>query len=201
MWIEYQVAPASHTSCTVLPVIVGLHHLSRFRGGQSSNAGTAATLNDIWTEYRKELEFTIHKEKTKDHEAAAPDLLSQEARLRQRLGRLNMDMDVCQGDGNCLVTAGATLTMQHERVLSLRTCEVLLEGYCMVKDAMESDLEGIVPHHTATQCDKGCVLSCAVQSHFKGAVEDRGLPQSCQAENSQIYEVRPAVHAQCTLCS
>ena len=66
-------------------------------------AGAAKSLNEIWTDYRKELEFTIHKEKTKDHEVAAPDLLSQEGRLRKRLGKLNMDMNACQGDGNCLV--------------------------------------------------------------------------------------------------
>ena len=35
---------------------------------------------------------------------AAPDLLSQEGRLRKRLGKLNMDMNACQGDGNCLVS-------------------------------------------------------------------------------------------------
>ncbi len=71
---------------------------------QGHGAGAAKSLNDIWTDYRKELEFTIHKEKTKDHEVAAPDLLSQEGRLRKRLGKLNMDMDACQGDGNCLVS-------------------------------------------------------------------------------------------------
>lgn len=74
-----------------------------------SDAGAAKNLNEIWTEYRKELEFTIHKEKTKDHEVAAPDLLSQEARLRKRLGKLNMDMDTCQGDGNCLVSGFVNL--------------------------------------------------------------------------------------------
>ena len=68
-------------------------------------AGAAKSLNEIWTDYRKELEFTIHKEKTKDHEVAAPDLLTQEARLRKRLGKLNMDMNACQGDGNCLVSS------------------------------------------------------------------------------------------------
>lgn len=75
----------------------------------NSHAGAARNLNEMWTDYRKELEFTIHKEKTKDHEVAAPDLLSQEARLRKRLGKLNMDMDTCQGDGNCLVSASLTL--------------------------------------------------------------------------------------------
>ena len=70
-------------------------------------AGAAKSLNEIWTDYRKELEFTIHKEKTKDHEVAAPDLLTQEGRLRKRLGKLNMDMNACQGDGNCLVSSSA----------------------------------------------------------------------------------------------
>ena len=125
-------ASALHTSQTWLLIIVGLHHLQWSRRGHSSDAGTAASLNDIWTEYRKELEFTIHKEKTKDHEAAAPDLLSQEARLRKRLGRLNMDMDVCQGDGNCLVLPDAARMQMSgrnkKRQLSLRLCEVLLEN-------------------------------------------------------------------------
>ena len=47
---------------------------------------------------------------------------------------------------------------------------------------MVPDLEEkrpITQHRTTTQCDKSCVLSCAVQGHFKGAVEDGGLPQSC----------------------
>ena len=123
------------------------------------NAGTAATLNDIWTECRKELEFTIHKEKTKDHEAAAPDLLSQEARLRKRLGKLNMDMDVCQGDGNCLVIADATLIRDHKRLFSLRHHEVLLETYCMVGDAITPFLVNKDPALTHAKE----IVSCPVQ--------------------------------------
>ncbi|EIE19699.1 hypothetical protein COCSUDRAFT_44530 [Coccomyxa subellipsoidea C-169] len=56
----------------------------------------------MWTAHRKELEVAIHKEKGKDHAESAPDLLSQEDRLRRRLSKLNMDMSVCRGDGNCL---------------------------------------------------------------------------------------------------
>ena len=89
------VVPVSHDRTTVLEAL-------------QCHAGTARSMNEIWTDYRKELEFTIHKEKTKDHEVAAPDLLSQEARLRKRLGKLNMDMNTCQGDGNCLVSSPDT---------------------------------------------------------------------------------------------
>ena len=46
-----------------------------------THAGAAKNLNEMWTEYRKELELTMRKEKTKDHEMAALDLLSQEAHL------------------------------------------------------------------------------------------------------------------------
>ncbi|KAK9919022.1 hypothetical protein WJX75_008738 [Coccomyxa subellipsoidea] len=59
----------------------------------------------MWTAHRKELEVAIHKEKGKDHADPAPDLLSQEDRLRRRLSKLNMDMSVCRGDGNCLFRA------------------------------------------------------------------------------------------------
>ena len=64
-------------------------------------------------------------------------------------------------------------------------------------DAMEPPFveKGPAPH----PCDRDCVLSCAVQSHFKGAVEDGRLPQGCQAENGQIHEVRPAVHRRIAL--
>ncbi len=65
--------------------------------------GTASSLTEMWTAHRKELEVAIHKEKGKDHAESAPDLLSQEDRLRRRLSKLNMDMSVCRGDGNCLV--------------------------------------------------------------------------------------------------
>ena len=61
---------------------------------------------EMWTTHRKELEVAIHKEKGKDHADPAPDLLSQEDRLRRRLSKLNMDMNVCRGDGNCLVSPG-----------------------------------------------------------------------------------------------
>ncbi|BDA46742.1 probable OVARIAN TUMOR DOMAIN-containing deubiquitinating enzyme 10 at N-terminal half [Coccomyxa sp. Obi] len=67
--------------------------------------GTATTLTEMWTTHRKELEVAIHKEKGKDHADPAPDLLSQEDRLRRRLSKLNMDMNVCRGDGNCLFRA------------------------------------------------------------------------------------------------
>lgn len=67
-------------------------------------AGTASSLTEMWTAHRKELEVAIHKEKGKDHADPAPDLLSQEDRLRRRLSKLNMDMSVCRGDGNCLVS-------------------------------------------------------------------------------------------------
>ena len=89
---------------------------------QSHGAGAAKSLNEIWTDYRKELEFTIHKEKTKDHEVAAPDLLSQEGRLRKRLGKLNMDMDACQGDGNCLVSCLYSCCAPHGAAELARRC-------------------------------------------------------------------------------
>ena len=88
-------------------------------------AGAAKSLNEIWTDYRKELEFTIHKEKTKDHEVAAPDLLTQEGRLRKRLGKLNMDMSACQGDGNCLVSPPLSSCTCHSSCSlgSARVCQ------------------------------------------------------------------------------
>lgn len=67
------------------------------------NAGAVSSVNELWTEHRKDLEVAIHKEKHKDHAEPEPDLLSQEDRLRKRLSKLNMDMNVCRGDGNCLV--------------------------------------------------------------------------------------------------
>jgi hypothetical protein len=64
-------------------------------------------VTELWTPGRKELEVAIHKEKHKDHADPLPDLLSQEDRLRRRLSKLQMEMNVCQGDGNCLVSSCA----------------------------------------------------------------------------------------------
>lgn len=55
----------------------------------------------LWTESRVGLEGAIQEEK--EHEADDSDLLSQELRLQQRLARLNLEIDVMDGDGNCLV--------------------------------------------------------------------------------------------------
>ncbi len=56
----------------------------------------------LWTPSRVGLEGAIQEEKQQESEES--DLLSQELRLQQRLSRLNLEIDVMDGDGNCLVS-------------------------------------------------------------------------------------------------
>lgn len=68
-------------------------------------AGPASLANGaVWTESRKELELAIQAEKAKDHADWNPDLQSEEQRLRKRLSKLNLEMKIMIGDGNCLVS-------------------------------------------------------------------------------------------------
>ena len=67
-------------------------------------AGGAIAHGNVWSESRKELEVAIHAEKAKDHSDWNPDLQSEEQRLRKRLAKLNLDMKVMVGDGNCQVS-------------------------------------------------------------------------------------------------
>lgn len=57
----------------------------------------------VWSPSRAELEMAIHAEKAKDHADWNPDLQSEEQRLSKRLGKLNLEMKVMAGDGNCQV--------------------------------------------------------------------------------------------------
>ena len=59
--------------------------------------------HQVWSPSRKELEMAIQAEKAKDHEDWNPDLQSEEQRLTKRLGKLNLEMKVMVGDGNCQV--------------------------------------------------------------------------------------------------
>lgn len=100
--------------------------------------GTAPTLTEMWTTHRKELEVAIHKEKGKDHADPAPDLLPQEDRLRRRLSKLNMDMNVCRGDGNCLVSPGHTPSLCdlmtplfYDWAVSMAAAQVKLLPLCL----------------------------------------------------------------------
>lgn len=69
----------------------------------SANAGTSAGNSQVWSPSRKELEMAIQAEKAKDHQDWNPDLQSEEQRLTKRLGKLNLEMKVMIGDGNCQV--------------------------------------------------------------------------------------------------
>lgn len=60
--------------------------------------------HQVWSPSRKELEMAIQAEKAKDHEDWNPDLQSEEQRLTKRLGKLNLEMKVMVGDGNCQVS-------------------------------------------------------------------------------------------------
>ena len=53
--------------------------------------------------------MAIQAEKAKDHEDWNPDLQSEEERLTKRLGKLNLEMKVMVGDGNCQVKSPAML--------------------------------------------------------------------------------------------
>ena len=69
------------------------------------------------------LEGAIREEKL--HEPDADDLLSQELRLQQRLARLNLEIDVMDGDGNCLVSCFAHQALsQHMEFQPHITCTV-----------------------------------------------------------------------------
>ena len=48
--------------------------------------------------------MAIQAEKVKDHADWNPDLQSEEQRLMKRLGKLNLEMKVMVGDGNCQVS-------------------------------------------------------------------------------------------------
>ncbi|KAK9826434.1 hypothetical protein WJX81_005249 [Elliptochloris bilobata] len=79
-------------------------------GSRLDSCGTppvqgVATTVQLWTEDRRALVVTIHKEKTRDHKNWEPDLLPQEARLQKRLAKLRMEMVVMAGDGNCMFRA------------------------------------------------------------------------------------------------
>lgn len=69
---------------------------------------------DAWSRSQAELERAIHAEKAKDHADWNPDLQSEEQRLRKRLAKLNLDMKVMQGDGNCQVRHHSDITHQQK---------------------------------------------------------------------------------------
>lgn len=65
---------------------------------------------------RRVLEDAIVAEADRDRHAPA-DLQSEEARLRQRLARLRLDMLVMQGDGNCQVPRCMHTHLMHTPAL------------------------------------------------------------------------------------
>lgn len=108
--------PAAMTSTT--DALVNLSFLERKQGGQTDKQGhllrrvssvsqpsfgpTAEQASKLsWTVSRKVLEDTISQQAAHDLAESTPDLRSEEARLRDRLKLLKLDMHVMQGDGNC----------------------------------------------------------------------------------------------------
>eukprot|EP00884_Botryococcus_braunii_P020390 jgi/Botrbrau1/7034/Bobra.0165s0057.1 len=55
----------------------------------------------LWSNSRRDLEVAIQSQKSEDHRTWDEDLLTEEARLDQRLSKLNLEMFVMAGDGNC----------------------------------------------------------------------------------------------------
>lgn len=73
----------------------------------------------VWSPSRKELEMAIQAEKAKDHADWNPDLQSEEQRLTKRLGKLNLEMKVMDGDGNCQVSPSAMGPIHQRFKISL----------------------------------------------------------------------------------
>ncbi|KAK9863774.1 hypothetical protein WJX84_009732 [Apatococcus fuscideae] len=138
----------------------------------------------LWTESRVGLEGAIQEEK--EHESDESDLLSQELRLQQRLSRLNLEIDVMDGDGNCLfrsASMGLYGTPGHHAIVRRNAVQHMREH----QDDFEPFLEKRFSSYVSEMSRNG---TWGDELTLRGICNHYGVVINCLTSNQQNWFLR-----------
>ncbi|KAK9835933.1 hypothetical protein WJX84_011966 [Apatococcus fuscideae] len=138
----------------------------------------------LWTPSSVGLEGAIQEEKQQESEES--DLLSQELRLQQRLSRLNLEIDVMDGDGNCLfrsASMGLYGSASHHPVVRRNSVQHMREHKSEFEPFLETGLSSYLS-------DMGRSGTWGDELTLRAICNHYGVVINCLTSNQQNWFLR-----------